>query len=192
MPSLSSNPLRLVLASTSPRRRELLQAAGFSFTLRTGSVPEIRAADEPPANYVRRLAQEKAMSVEVASDEVILGADTTVAIDDHVLEKPADAADARRMLKLLSGRTHQVITGVCLRTESESHVRSETTLVRFCTIDDSEMEHYIASGHPMDKAGAYGIQGYPSRWAERIEGCYFNIVGLPVATVAKELCRLGL
>ncbi len=121
----------------------------------------------------------------------MLGADTVVVVDEHVLEKPQDAADARRMLRLLSGRDHFVITGVCLRSPGRLIVDSERTMVRFAPLTDEEIEDYVQSGEPMDKAGAYAIQGLASKFIERIEGCYFNVVGLPVAKVYQLLKEIG-
>ena len=132
---------------------------------------------------MRRLAEEKACAVAIFPGEVILGADTTVVIEDQVLEKPRDTADALRMLMLLSGREHEVITGICLRTESRKIVDAAVTRVRFVQLTQEELEAYAASGEPMDKAGGYAIQGLASKFIDRIEGDYFNVVGLPVALV---------
>ena len=184
----------LVLASASPRRRELLAQAGFVFSVRPAQIPEDPRANEDPIAYVTRLAREKAEAVfrEISSQEsappqVVLGADTTVTLDNHILGKPADASDAARMLRLLSGRTHLVITGVAVVTPQTAEVAAEVTAVRFLTLSDREIEDYVATGEPMDKAGAYGIQGRAARWIPRIEGCYFNVVGLPLALVAAML-----
>ena len=184
----------LVLASASPRRRELLAQAGFAFSVRPAQISEDPRANEDPIAYVTRLAREKAESVfrEVSSEEsapppVVLGADTTVTLDNHILGKPADASDAARMLRLLSGRTHLVITGVAVVTPRTAEVAAEVTAVRFLTLSEREIEEYIATGEPMDKAGAYAIQGRAARWIPRIEGCYFNVVGLPLALVASML-----
>jgi septum formation protein len=176
----------LVLASKSPRRQQILRAAGIPFVVRAPDVVEERAPSESPLDYVRRLAEEKAFAVPLLSGEVILGADTTVVIDDHVLEKPHDTADAARMLGLLSGREHQVITGICLRSDSHKIVDVVTTRVRFVTLTREELDAYAASGEPMDKAGAYAIQGLASKFIDRIEGEYFNVVGLPVALVYRH------
>lgn len=177
----------LVLASKSPRRQEILRAAGIPFVVRAADVPEVRQPGESPVDYVRRLAEDKALAVPMLSGEVILGADTTVVIDDHVLEKPRDIADALRMLKLLSGREHEVITGVCLRSEARKIVDAATTRVHFVRLTQEEVEAYAASGEPMDKAGAYAIQGLASKFIDRIDGDYFNVVGLPVALVHLRL-----
>src|SRR5579871_266064 len=199
---------RLVLASASPRRRELLTQAGYVFEVHPAHVNEDLRPDEDAIAYVIRLARDKAMAVfnqlsnlgasnldserweSTNSDPqslVVLGADTTVTLDGHILAKPEDAADAARMLRMLSGRTHRVITGVAVVTAERVEVAAEVTAVRFLTLSDAEIADYIASGEPMDKAGAYGIQGRAARWIPRIEGCYFNVVGLPLALVCTML-----
>ena len=184
----------LVLASASPRRRELLTQAGYSFQVHPAHIPEEPRADEDPIAYVTRLAREKAQHVyaELAasapdSARMVLGADTTVTLDGHILGKPEDAGDAARMLRLLSGRTHRVITGVALVSAAGVSVAAEVTAVRFLSLTDHEIADYIATGEPMDKAGAYAIQGRAARWIPRIEGCYFNVVGLPLAVVCTLL-----
>jgi septum formation protein len=180
----------LVLASASPRRRELLAQAGYAFVVRPAHIPEDSLPDEDPIAYVVRLAREKAEAVfrELAdATAVVLGADTTVTLDGQILGKPVDDADAARMLRMLSGRTHRVITGVALATESGTQVAAEVTAVRFLTLSDEEIRGYVATGEPLDKAGAYGIQGRAARWIPRIEGCYFNVVGLPLALVSTLL-----
>jgi septum formation protein len=181
----------LVLASASPRRRELLAAAGFRFSVRPASIPELRRPGEPPGEYVLRLAAEKALAVPAAPEEIVLGADTTVTIGGDILEKPAGPEDALRMLRRLSGRQHQVLTGICLRRGSLLRRASALTRVWFLPIPEAEMEAYAASPEPLDKAGAYAIQGAASRWTERIDGCYFNVVGLPVSLVWRELQALA-
>jgi len=180
----------LILASQSPRRRELLVVAGFHFSIRVKPVEEVRGPGEAPVDYVRRLARAKAEAAWEHPNEIALGADTTVVIDDHVLEKPVDADDARAMLRLLSGRDHTVITGICLLHDNGVIVDHSSTLVRFAPLTDSEIADYVASGEPMDKAGAYAIQGLASKYVERIDGCYFNVVGLPVALVWRHLVAL--
>jgi len=181
----------LVLASSSPRRREILASAGIPFVVRAPNIPEERTADEKPRDYVRRLAEQKARAVALHPGEVILAADTTVVVDEHVLEKPRDAEDAARMLGLLSGRVHEVITGVCLRSASRAVVDVEVTRVHFVLLTSSEIAAYVASGEPMDKAGAYAIQGRASKFIDRVEGCYFNVVGLPVAMLYRHLKTIG-
>jgi septum formation protein len=179
----------LVLASKSPRRQQILRDAGIPFVVRSADLPEERRSGESPADYVRRLAQEKAFAVPIAEGEVVLGADTVVVIDGLVLEKPSDARDALRMLGLLSGREHEVITGICLRSATRKVVDAASTRVRFVPLTSEEMEAYVASGEPMDKAGAYAIQGLASKFIERIEGSYSNVVGLPMALVYRYLGR---
>ena len=177
----------LILASQSPRRRELLATAGFQFSVRPQPVEEARAPGESPASYARRLARTKADAVWTGADEIVLGADTIVVMGDVVLEKPVDATDARAMLKRLQGREHTVITGICLRHAGGVIVDHSSTQVCFTAMTDSEIEAYVASGEPMDKAGAYGIQGLASKFVERIDGCYFNVMGLPVSLVYRRL-----
>jgi septum formation protein len=134
---------------------------------------------------------DKARAVAAGPSDIVLGADTTVVLDGHVLEKPADAADARRMLGMLSGRRHEVVTGVCLVRGPREIVDAEVTAVEFAAMSDREIDEYVASGEPMDKAGAYAIQGLASRFVRRVEGCYFNIVGLPVSLVWRRLAELS-
>jgi septum formation protein len=219
----------LVLASASPRRRELLTQAGFTFQVHPAHIPEDPFPNEDPVAYVTRLAREKAQTVynelilkgtgfspyieltkearalapeeisrnptnplranseQLAPPQVVLGADTTVTLDDQILGKPSDPADAARMLRLLSGRTHRVITGVALVTAESVQVAAAVTSVEFLTLSDEEIAAYIATGEPMDKAGAYAIQGRAARWIPRIEGDYFNVVGLPIALVSALL-----
>jgi septum formation protein len=180
----------LILASSSPRRRELLTQAGFTFQVHPAHIPEDPKPNEDPIAYVTRLAREKAQAVYNELGDpgaVVLGADTTVTLDNHILGKPEDAADAGRMLRLLSGRTHRVITGVAAVTANAAQVAAEVTAVRFLTLSEKEIAAYIATGEPMDKAGAYAIQGRAARWIPRIEGCYFNVVGLPLALVSTLL-----
>ena len=208
----------LVLASASPRRQELLRNAGISFTVQPADIDETPLADEAPREHAERLAREKALAVwRSRPQDVVLGADTIVVVDETILGKPADAEDAVRMLRLLSGRVHSVITGVCLvgagavvsdqlpvprnstphseaivMTESRAlTIASETTLVTMTQLSDDDIRAYVASGEPMDKAGAYAIQGMASRWIPRIEGDYSNVVGLPIALVYRML-REGL
>jgi septum formation protein len=164
----------------------LLATAGFDFTVRVASVEEVPRAGESPVDYVRRLAQAKAEAAWVGADEIVLGADTVVVVDDRILEKPTDPEDARAMVRLLSGRQHIVITGICLRHGGGAIVDHAITAVHFAQITDAELDDYIASGEPMDKAGAYGIQGLASKFVERIDGCYFNVMGLPLSLVYRH------
>ena len=183
-------PLPLILASQSPRRRELLTTAGILFTVRAREVEEIRAPGEAPDAYVRRLARAKAEAAWEGRDEIVLGADTVVVLGQEVLEKPRDTADARAMLRLLSGREHTVITGICLRHPGGVQLDSSATRVRFAPLTDAEIDGYVASGEPMDKAGGYAIQGLASKFVERVEGCYFNVIGLPLSQVYRYLKSL--
>lgn len=178
----------IVLASASPRRANILAAAGIDFVKRpAANVDETPRPGEAPNCYVRRLAKLKAEAVPVNDGEVILAADTTVVVDGSILGKPEDAADAARMLRLLSGRSHEVLTGICLRSTPDRIIDAATTTVWFATLNEDEIAWYVDSGEPMDKAGAYGIQGLASRFVERIDGCYFNVMGLPVGLVYRRL-----
>jgi len=182
----------LVLASASPRRQELLRNAGIAFEVQPADIAEDPLPGESAESCAERLAREKALAVaRQRPHDVVLGADTVVVVDDQLLGKPSDAADAARMLRLLSGRQHQVITGVCLVVSGQPSVASETTLVTMSEITDQDIAGYVASGEPMDKAGAYAIQGLASRWIPRIEGDYSNVVGLPVALVFRMLRQHG-
>jgi nucleoside triphosphate pyrophosphatase len=183
--------LPFILASASPRRRELLGQAGFTFEVVPADVSEVQQPGEDPIHFVTRLAREKAESVAathaLTPDTLVLGADTIVVVDEEILGKPKDEADAGRMLRLLSGKTHQVITGVCLAKGRERQRAAEVTFVRFNTLSDPEIDAYVATGEPLDKAGAYAIQGRAGRWVPRIHGCYFNVVGLPLALVSSMI-----
>ena len=181
----------LVLASQSPRRADILRSAGISFTIRTAGVDESPREAERPGPYVRRLAEAKARAIAAASDEIVLAADTTVVAAGEILAKPADADDAQRMLKRLSGRRHEVLTGICLRRGDELIRDHASTAVWFAPLTAAEIADYVASGEPMDKAGAYAIQGLASKFVERIEGCYFNVMGLPVSLVWRHLKTFG-
>jgi septum formation protein len=187
----------LVLASASPRRKELLTQAGFTFTVEASEILEDVLPKEVAADYVSRMAEEKARAVfdrhQEPEDEgdplIVLGADTCVLSEGEILGKPRNRDEARRMLEGLSGRTHQVLTGVAAVTRAGATVATEISQVTFDLIDPSELETYLDSGEPLDKAGAYGIQGYAARWIPRIEGCYFNVVGLPIARTIDILAR---
>ncbi|HEY0307726.1 MAG TPA: Maf family protein [Acidobacteriaceae bacterium] len=178
----------LILASTSPRRRELLTQANIPFTVESVDIDESHRPGESPANFTQRLAREKAEPVFAAHPaDTVLGADTVVVCGEEILGKPADAADAARMLRLLSNRSHQVITGVALLSPQGIVTRAETTTVVMREILEKEIETYIATGEPMDKAGAYAIQGGAAKFVVQIEGDYTNIVGLPVVLVQRLL-----
>jgi septum formation protein len=176
----------LILASASPRRREILESAGILFETRPADVDETPLLHETAEEYVRRLAEEKARAVWRVGDTVI-GADTVVAVDKVLLAKPADGEEAARMLRLLSGRRHRVLTGVCFFDGEKAETAVEETFVEFLPLSDEEIAGYVATGEPFDKAGAYGIQGAASKFVARIEGCYFNVVGLPIARVYEFL-----
>jgi len=184
--------IRLILASASPRRRELLAQIGLTFDVIPAHIDETRLASEDPRAYVQRLALEKARAIHALhSDAFVLGADTTVEIDGHALEKPTDRADAERMLRTLSARTHHVHTGLALLSPHMQRTHLETTSVTFDPIDEAELQHYLDSDEPYDKAGAYGIQGYAARWIPRIDGDFFNVVGLPLASTIRLLKELN-
>jgi septum formation protein len=172
---------KLILASASPRRAQLLRNAGIVFTAQATRIPERQRPGESPRKVAERLAREKAHAIFARNPRrLVLGADTIVVVRGRVLGKPRDRRDARRMLRLLSGRTHRVTTAVCLAGPGFEEVRSETTRVTMRKLSAEEIRAYAASGEPVDKAGAYAIQGLASRFISRIEGCYFNVVGLPV------------
>ena len=177
----------IILASASPRRAELLRNAGIEFTVRAARIDEARRAGEEAEAYVRRLAVEKAKAVESKPGQVVLAADTTVRLGTRILEKPANPEEALEMLEALSGQTHDVLTGICLRRDAEVVVDCQTTRVHFMPVPQEWLKAYAYSGEPMDKAGAYAIQGRASRFIDRIEGCYFNVVGLPVSLVCRHL-----
>ena len=195
--------MKLILASASPRRAELLRAAGIEFDVLTAAVDESLRPGEAPEAHVRRLAEDKARAaMPQAGDRPVLAADTVVVVAGMILGKPSDSGDAWRMLRRLSGRTHEVVTGVALAfrregvrpraaaTEVETAV--EVTMVEFAALSDAEIAWYVASGEPAGKAGAYAVQGLASRFVTRIEGSYSNVVGLPVAVVCQMCKRAGL
>ena len=185
--------MRLVLASASPRRRELLAAAGLPFVVDPAEIDEGRQPGEAPDKYARRVAVDKAHAVSQRHPaDIVLGADTVVVVDDVLLGKPATADEAAGMLARLSGRAHDVLTGVAVRWPGGSRSAVETTRVWFAGLDPDEIRWYAASGEPMDKAGGYAIQGLASRFVTRIEGSYSNVVGLPVAAVLQILKENGL
>jgi septum formation protein len=187
----------LVLASASPRRAELLRAAGFAFDVHAVAVDETARAAEPPDAYVQRVASDKSwlaqqsLAPHLSGDPVVLAADTTVVVDGEMLGKPRDAAEAERMLRRLSGRRHDVLTGVSLRRGGAECRRVESTAVFMALLTDEEVSWYVAQGEGLDKAGGYAIQGRASRFVSRIEGSYTNVVGLPIAAVHELLAQLG-
>jgi septum formation protein len=192
----SESPLNegLVLASKSPRRAEILRAVGWEFQIMAADIDETRIASEDAVSYVKRLAQTKAETVARKIDAgIVLGADTVVVIDGAILGQPRDDQDARRMLKLLSGNWHEVLTGVALARAGQTFPTSvdyETTRVRFAEMSDEEIDWYVSTGEPRGKAGAYGIQGPAALFIEEIEGDYFNVVGLPIRLVYEMSRRL--
>jgi septum formation protein len=181
----------LILASQSPRRSEILRQAGIPFVVKPADVDESVHPGEPVEDYVRRVAEQKAIAVETASGDVVLGADTVVLIGGEILGKPRDRADAVRMLAQLAGREHEVITGICLRHGKNLLHDRAVTRVWFTPVSREEIEQYVASGEPMDKAGAYAIQGLAAKFIERIDGSYTNVVGLPVELVIKHLAKFA-
>ncbi len=185
----------IILASSSPRRRELLTQAGIPFVVMPGDVDEENAdISGTPAQKAQQLAYLKAMDVARGKSGIILGADTIVVCDDEIFGKPADADDARRMLRKLSGREHLVITGIALINTSTGRVSTgyETTKVRFSSLSDREIEAYIESGEPYGKAGAYAIQGRAALFVEGLDGCYSNVVGLPLRRLYRLLQDFGI
>lgn len=178
----------ITLASASPRRRQLLEMLGIPVRVTPSHIPEVRRPGETPTDYAERLARQKAQSV---SGRYVLGADTTVVLRDEMLEKPADAEDALRMLMKLQGRTHQVITAVAVVSGDMLRQATDVTSVTFRAADEAMLREYVATGEPMDKAGAYGIQGYGAALVERIEGDFFGVMGLPLRLVLKLLAETG-
>jgi septum formation protein len=187
--------MKLILASASPRRAQILRDAGISFSVLSSAVDETPYAGETPHQMVQRLANAKAelVSARAVGPAILIAADTVVVVDGQVLGKPRSTDDARRMLQLFSGRTHSVVTGVSLIRLPEMDRRQfvETTLVTFAALSRDEISRYLATEEPFDKAGAYAIQGYAGRYIPRIEGCYFNVVGLPLARLVSTLQELG-
>ena len=179
---------KIILASASPRRKELLETAGAEFEIIVADVDETVPEGTKSEDAAVMTAEKKALAVaENHKDSIVIGADTIVVADGRILGKPADKADACRMLSVLSGVEHKVITGVCLACEDKKITFAQVSKVKFYDLTDEEINAYVETGEPMDKAGAYGIQGKGCVLVEKIEGDYFNIVGLPVARVMKEL-----
>jgi nucleoside triphosphate pyrophosphatase len=188
---MSERP-KLVLASQSPRRRELLTLLCGEFEVLASQVSETSKRKEPPRKMVQRLARAKAQAVQVLRpDSVIVGADTVVICRGLVLGKPKSHRDARQMLMRLSGKTHRVLTGLCVLRDHQCCMGVSATQVQFSPLSDSEIERYLKTGEPFDKAGAYAIQGFAARYVERIDGCYFNVVGLPISLLYQMLRRVG-
>jgi len=185
------SPVRVVLASASPRRRELLSLIGIPHEVRPADVNEDIHDGEAPAVYAERLAREKASTTRTDDDTVTIGSDTIVVIDDVVLGKPRDRADAARMLRTLSGRTHTVYTAVAVRRGDRLASAVEHVAVTFRALDDDTIASYIATGEPMDKAGAYGIQGFGATIVQRIDGDYFAVMGLALGTMVELMARVG-
>lgn len=187
--------MKLVLASASTRRAEILRDAGFHFTMLSSAVDETAYPGESPQDLVQRLAVAKAelVAARAVGPAIIIGADTEVTLDGHIFGKPRSSDDARRMLEKLSGRTHSVVTGVALirLPDAERITFVESTLVHFAALSPEQITAYLATGEAHDKAGAYGIQGHAGRFIPRIEGCYFNVVGLPLARLTHALNELG-
>jgi len=178
----------LILASSSPRRREILTAAGIAFTVQPADIDETHRAGESPVSFALRLAREKAEAIFSKNPgATVLGADTIVVCDEEILGKPADEADAARVLHMLSGRDHRVITGIALVSPSGTQTHAETPIVSMRRISEEEIKDYIATGEPMDKAGSYAIQGGAAPFITQVQGDYSNVVGLPVARVVSML-----
>jgi len=187
--------MRLILASASVRRAEILRDAGYHFSVISSAIDETPFAGESPNDLVLRLAEAKAelAAARAIGPAIIIAADTEVVLDGHIFGKPRSSDDARRMLTKLSGRSHSVLTGVAVvrLPDAERISFVETTRVEFAPLSDEEIARYLATGEPYDKAGAYAIQGYAARYIPRIEGCYFNVVGLPLARIQQALTQLG-
>ena len=192
---MSNKNLSLILASGSPRRREFFTRMGWNFTVVKPGTEERVHPGETPEQYVRRNAEEKAADAlalsGIADRAVAVAADTIVVQDGRILEKPKDAADAHRMLRELSGRTHQVMTGLCIRTAAAMHSRTVVTDVEFKPLTDAEIDAYIRTGEPMDKAGAYAIQGLAAYMIRNVRGSYTHVVGLPLAETVEALAPFG-
>jgi septum formation protein len=187
--------MKLILASASARRAEILRDAGLSFVVLSSVVDETPYPNESPNDLVERLALAKAdlVAARAIGPAIVIGADTVISLDGHVLGKPRSTDDARHMLEKLSGRTHTVVTGIALirLPDAERRTFVESTLVHFAALTSDEILRYLATGEPHDKAGAYAIQGHAGRFIPRVEGCYFNIVGLPLSRLYHALVDLG-
>ncbi len=187
--------MKLILASASPRRAEIMRSAGIAFNVISSAVDETPMPNEAPQDLVQRLAVAKAelVAARAVGPAIVIAADTVVVLEGEILGKPRTSEDARQMLEKLSGRTHTVLTGVALIRLPDAARREfiEATQVHFASISNEEILKYLASGEPFDKAGSYAIQGLAGRYIPRIDGCYFNVVGLPLARLCKELAELG-
>jgi septum formation protein len=187
--------MKLILASASARRAEILRDAGLSFVVLSSAIDETPYSNESPNDLVERLALAKAelVAARAIGPAIIIGADTVISLDGHILGKPRSTDDARRMLEKLSGRTHSVVTGIALIRIPDAERRTfvESTLVHFAALTSEEILRYLATGEPHDKAGSYAIQGHAGRFIPRVEGCYFNIVGLPLSRLYRALVDLG-
>lgn len=183
----------IILASKSPRRRELLQKLALSFAVMTEDVDETMRPELPLTDEILRVSRRKAEAVraQVSDNDIIISADTVVCIDGERLGKPRDRADAARMLRALSGRSHEVVSGVCVMQGDRAELAAVTTAIHFRTLGEDEIAAYIATGEPMDKAGAYGIQGFASIFVDRLDGDYYNVMGLPLCTLAGMLRKFG-
>lgn len=179
---------KLVLASGSPRRAEIMRSVGWDFIKDVPDIDESERAGESPEDYVQRLAREKVEAISVShQDEIVLGADTTVVIDGEIIGKPVDVADARRMIGLLSGNWHEVLTGVAIVRDGRSSVGLQRTKVKFASLNDDEIDFLVEKGDPLDKAGAYAVQAQAALFIEAIEGDYWNVVGLPISLVYRMI-----
>ena len=183
--------MNLILASASPRRQELLKLFGIPFTVRVADIDETMDPDLPPYEEVARVSRAKAMAVPREETDVVIAADTIVVCQGKVLGKPRDAADAKAMLSLLSGRDHQVMTGCTLLRGEDSETFTEVTDIHFRPLREKEIERYIATGEPMDKAGSYGIQGGAALFCQRMVGDYYNVMGLPVCALGERLRKIA-
>jgi septum formation protein len=187
--------MKLILASASPRRAEILRAAGFTFTVLSSAVDETPYPNESPQEHVQRLAAAKAelVAARAVGPAIVIAADTVVTLEGKILGKPRSTEDARKMLEHLSGRTHSVLTGVTLIRLPDAESRSflESTAVHFARLSEDDIVQYLATEEPYDKAGSYAIQGRAGRYIPRVEGCYFNVVGLPLARLTRALAELG-
>ena len=182
---------KLILASGSPRRSEIMNSVGWEFTKAIPNIDESEREGEGPVDYVRRLAQEKAEAIAHSyPGEIVLAADTTVVIDEQIVGKPVDESDARRMIKMLSGNWHDVLTGVAVSRDTKLEVGLQRTRVKFAPMNDVEIDFLVEKGDPLDKAGAYAVQAQAALFIEGIEGDYWNVVGLPISLVYEMVGRM--